>query len=44
LDLDRYFGSWFERDERSFAGTIAGAASDIQRNIVAQRVLGLPQS
>ncbi len=35
--------SWFDRYLRSFGGTIAGGTSQIQRNIVAERVLGLPR-
>ena len=36
--------SWFERYARSFGGTIAGGTSEIQRGIIAQRVLGLPRA
>jgi alkylation response protein AidB-like acyl-CoA dehydrogenase len=42
LNLDAYGGSWADRYIRTFAGTIAGGTSEIQRNIIAQRVLGLP--
>ncbi|WP_428341551.1 hypothetical protein [Mycobacterium sp.] len=34
----------FDRYLRSFAATIAGRTSEIQRNITAQRILGLPRS
>jgi alkylation response protein AidB-like acyl-CoA dehydrogenase len=43
---DRYgeeSGRWVHSFMVSFANTIAGGSSEIQRNIIAQRVLGLPR-
>ena len=42
LNLDSHRGSWSDRYFRTFAATIAGGTSEIQRNIIATRVLGLP--
>jgi alkylation response protein AidB-like acyl-CoA dehydrogenase len=43
LNPDNYFASRFERCARAFSTTIAGGTSEIHRNVIAQRVLGLPQ-
>ncbi len=37
-------GAWMQRYFHTFAGTISAGSSEIQRNIIAERVLGLPRA
>jgi alkylation response protein AidB-like acyl-CoA dehydrogenase len=41
--VDRRDGAWIERYFESFSGTISAGSSEIQRNIIAEKVLGLPR-
>ncbi|MBW8486384.1 acyl-CoA dehydrogenase family protein [Actinomadura parmotrematis] len=43
MTLETFTASWFERYARTFGATIAGGTSEIQRNIIAERILGLPR-
>jgi alkylation response protein AidB-like acyl-CoA dehydrogenase len=43
LAVDEPQGTWLEQYFHSFANTISAGASEIQRNIIAERVLGLPR-
>ena len=43
LHNDNFTTAWFQRYLWTFGPTIAGGTSEIQRNIIAERVLGLPR-
>ncbi|MBO2447660.1 acyl-CoA dehydrogenase family protein [Actinomadura barringtoniae] len=43
MNLEVFTASWFERYARTFGATIAGGTSEIQRNIIAEHLLGLPR-
>ena len=43
LAVDEPQGTWLEQYFQSFANTISAGTSEIQRNIIAERVLGLPR-